>query len=51
MAREIHPGDKLHISNDSGDFDIEVLTVSDIWGVRRTWPVATSKAANRVVVR
>jgi ribosome-associated heat shock protein Hsp15 len=31
-AREVHPGDKLHITNDSGDFDIEVLAVSDIRG-------------------
>lgn len=31
-AREVHPGDKLHITNDSGDFDIEVLAVSDTRG-------------------
>ena len=31
-AREVHPGDKLHITNDSGDFDIEVLAASDIRG-------------------
>ena len=28
-AREIHPGDTLHISNDSGDFEIEVLALSE----------------------
>jgi ribosome-associated heat shock protein Hsp15 len=31
-AREIHPGDKLHISNDSGDFEIEVLALSEVRG-------------------
>jgi len=31
-AREIHPGDTLHIANDSGDFDVEVLAVSDVRG-------------------
>jgi ribosome-associated heat shock protein Hsp15 len=31
-AREIHPGDKLHITNDAGDFDIEVLTLSEMRG-------------------
>ena len=31
-ARTVHPGDQLHITNDSGDFDIEVLAVSDIRG-------------------
>ena len=31
-AREVHPGDKLQITNDSGDFDIEVLAVSDMRG-------------------
>lgn len=31
-AREVHPGDKLQITNDSGDFEIEVLLVSDVRG-------------------
>jgi ribosome-associated heat shock protein Hsp15 len=31
-AREVHPGDKLHVSNDSGEFDIEVLTLSEVRG-------------------
>jgi ribosome-associated heat shock protein Hsp15 len=31
-AREIHPGDMLHITNDSGDFEIEVLAVSEVRG-------------------
>jgi len=31
-AREVHPGDELHITNDSGDFDVEVLAVSDVRG-------------------
>jgi ribosome-associated heat shock protein Hsp15 len=31
-AREVHPGDKLHVSNDSGDFDIEVLQLSEVRG-------------------
>ena len=28
-AREVHPGDKLHITNDTGDFEIEVLALSE----------------------
>jgi ribosome-associated heat shock protein Hsp15 len=28
-AREVHPRDKLHITNDAGDFDIEVLQLSE----------------------
>ena len=31
-AREVRLGDKLRISNDSGDFDIEVLGLSDVRG-------------------
>jgi ribosome-associated heat shock protein Hsp15 len=31
-AREVRPGDKLHISNDSGDFEIEVLDLSEARG-------------------
>jgi ribosome-associated heat shock protein Hsp15 len=31
-AREVHPGDSLHITNDSGDFEIEVLAVSEVRG-------------------
>ena len=31
-AREIHPGDRLRVSNDSGDFEIEVLVLSEMRG-------------------
>ena len=31
-AREIHAGDLLHVKNDSGEFEIEVLALSDIRG-------------------
>ena len=31
-AREVHLGDKLRISNDSGDFQVEVLQLSDVRG-------------------
>ena len=31
-AREVHVGDKLRITNDAGDFQIEVLIVSDMRG-------------------
>ena len=31
-AREVHVGDKLKITNDSGDFQIEVLALSDVRG-------------------
>ena len=31
-AREVHPGDKLRITNDTGDFDIEVLQLSEVRG-------------------
>ncbi len=31
-AREVHPGDMLHVRNDSGDFDVEVLLLSEIRG-------------------
>jgi ribosome-associated heat shock protein Hsp15 len=31
-AREVRPGDKLHITNDTGDFDLEVLQLSDVRG-------------------
>ena len=31
-AREVRPGDKLHITNDAGDFDIEVLQLSEMRG-------------------
>jgi ribosome-associated heat shock protein Hsp15 len=31
-AREVHTGDKLHIENDAGSFDVEVLEVSAIRG-------------------
>ena len=31
-AREVHPGDHLQIRNDSGDYLVEVLAVSDMRG-------------------
>lgn len=31
-AREVHPGDLLDIKNESGDFEVEVLLLSDIRG-------------------
>ena len=31
-AREVRPGDMLHITNDCGDFEIEVLLVSEVRG-------------------
>lgn len=31
-AREVHPGDLLEVKNDSGDFQIEVLLLSEIRG-------------------
>ena len=31
-SRELHPGDKLHIRNDSGEFDVDVLILSNIRG-------------------
>ena len=31
-AREVRPGDHLHIRNDSGDYLIEILAVSDMRG-------------------
>lgn len=31
-AREVRIGDTLHITNDGGDFDVEVLLLSDVRG-------------------
>jgi len=31
-AREVHVGDRLRITNDAGEFQIEVLIVSDVRG-------------------
>lgn len=31
-AREVHPGDMLRVKNDSGDFEVEVLLLSEIRG-------------------
>jgi ribosome-associated heat shock protein Hsp15 len=31
-ARDLRPGDMLHITNDGGEFEIEVLAISDIRG-------------------
>jgi ribosome-associated heat shock protein Hsp15 len=31
-AREVHVGDRLQVKNDSGDFQVEVLTLSEMRG-------------------
>jgi ribosome-associated heat shock protein Hsp15 len=31
-AREVHPGDQLQVKNDSGDFQVEVLALSEMRG-------------------
>ncbi len=31
-AREVHPGDLLQIKNDSGDFQVKVLALSEVRG-------------------
>ena len=31
-AREIHPGDMLRITNEGGDFEVEVLVLSEVRG-------------------
>jgi ribosome-associated heat shock protein Hsp15 len=31
-AREVHTGDMLHVKNDSGEFELEVLLLSEIRG-------------------
>jgi ribosome-associated heat shock protein Hsp15 len=31
-AREVHPGDMLRVKNDSGDFQVEVLLLSEMRG-------------------
>ncbi len=31
-AHEVHAGDTLRVKNDSGDFDIEILTLSEMRG-------------------
>jgi len=31
-SREVHPGDLLEVKNDTGDFHLEVLLVSDLRG-------------------
>jgi ribosome-associated heat shock protein Hsp15 len=31
-AREVHPGDLLHVKNDSGDFAVEVVDLTEIRG-------------------
>jgi ribosome-associated heat shock protein Hsp15 len=31
-AREVHTGDRLKLTNDTGDFQVEVLSVSDVRG-------------------
>lgn len=31
-AREVHPGDRLRVKNESGEFEIEVVALSEIRG-------------------
>lgn len=31
-SREVHPGDMLRVTNDGGDFELEVLALSDLRG-------------------
>jgi len=31
-SREVHAGDTLHVKNDSGEFEIQVLMISDVRG-------------------
>src|SRR5579863_5721010 len=31
-SREVHPGDRLRISNDGGDFEVDVLDLSEVRG-------------------
>jgi ribosome-associated heat shock protein Hsp15 len=31
-AREVHPGDMVRVKNDSGEFDVEVLLLSEMRG-------------------
>ena len=31
-AREVRPGDRLHITNDGGEFEVEVLELSEMRG-------------------
>ncbi|HEX4164942.1 MAG TPA: RNA-binding S4 domain-containing protein [Bryobacteraceae bacterium] len=31
-SREVHPGDRLQVKNDTGDFEIEVLLLSEVRG-------------------
>jgi ribosome-associated heat shock protein Hsp15 len=41
-AREVHAGDKLQVKNDSGDFEIEVVALSEMRG-----PAAVAQALYR----
>ncbi|HUK19837.1 MAG TPA: RNA-binding S4 domain-containing protein [Bryobacteraceae bacterium] len=41
-AREVRAGDMVHVRNDSGDFDVEVLLLSEIRG-----PAAVAKTLYR----
>jgi ribosome-associated heat shock protein Hsp15 len=41
-AREVRTGDLLHVKNDSGDFQVEVLALSDMRG-----PAAVAQALYR----
>lgn len=34
-AREVHPGDSLHVKNESGEFELEVLLISEMRGPAR----------------
>ena len=41
-ARDVHPGDRLHIENESGIFEVEILAVSELRG-----PAAAAQALYR----
>jgi ribosome-associated heat shock protein Hsp15 len=41
-SREVHAGDRVRVKNEGGEFDVEVVTVSDIRG-----PAAVAQALYR----
>jgi ribosome-associated heat shock protein Hsp15 len=53
-AREVHAGEMLRVKNDSGEFQIEVLALSDVRGPASTaqglyWETEESKEARRAL--
>ena len=53
-AREVHAGDILRVTNDSGDFDIEVLALSEVRGpasvAQRLYHETEASRENRLTV-